>query len=213
MFPLSFAEYRTTRPESKTADQTFQRYLTYGGMPYTTHLNDEQSIDDYLGGVFNTILVKGIVARRPKIDMPAFNEVAAFLADNAGNLTSITDIANRMKQAHTAVSRNTIREYISALCDNYLLFRADRYDIKGKSYLQTTGKYCLGDPGFRFCFLANRSATPVIASRTWSSLNCCAATRQSPSARQAIRRSISAQPMPTECTTTKSRKPFSTARH
>ncbi|WEV63962.1 ATP-binding protein [Bifidobacterium sp. ESL0732] len=153
MFPLSFAEYRTTRPKSETPDQSFERYLTYGGLPYTTYLDDEQSIADYLGGVFNTILVKDIAARRPQIDIPAFSEVAAFLADNVGNLTSLTSIANTMKQEHASVSRNTIREYISALCENYLLFRADRYDIKGKSYLQTTEKYYLGDPGFRFWFL------------------------------------------------------------
>ncbi|MCO6559269.1 MAG: ATP-binding protein [Bifidobacterium sp.] len=153
MFPLSFAEYQTTRPESETSDQSFERYLTYGGLPYTTYLDDEQSIADYLGGVFNTILVKNIATRRPKIDMTAFSEVAAFLADNVGNLTSLTGIANTMKQEHASVSRNTVREYISALCENYLLFRADRYDIKGKSYLQTTEKYYLGDTGFRFWFL------------------------------------------------------------
>ncbi|WEV65745.1 ATP-binding protein [Bifidobacterium sp. ESL0764] len=153
MFPLSFAEYRSTRPESETDDQSFERYLTYGGLPYTAYLDDEQSIADYLGGVFNTILVKDIAVRRPKLDMPAFNAVAAFLADNVGNLTSVNGIANTMKQEHTAVSRNTVQEYIVAMCENYLLFRADRYDLKGKFYLRTTEKYYLGDPGFRFWFL------------------------------------------------------------
>ncbi|WEV72380.1 ATP-binding protein [Bifidobacterium sp. ESL0790] len=153
MFPLSFAEYRTTRPESDTADQSFERYLTYGGLPYTTYLDDEQSIADYLGGVFNTILVKDIAVRHPKIDMPAFNEVAAFLADNVGNITSVKGIADTMKQEHNGISPNTVREYIAALCENYLLFSAGRYNIKGKAYMKTLEKYYLGDPGFRFWFL------------------------------------------------------------
>ncbi|WEV46652.1 ATP-binding protein [Bifidobacterium sp. ESL0690] len=153
MFPLSFAEYRTTRPQSETTDQSFERYLTYGGLPYTTYLDDEQSIADYLSGVFNTILVKDIAVRHPKIDMPAFNEVAAFLADNVGNITSVKGIADTMKQEHKGISPNTVREYIAALCENYLLFRAERYDIKGKAYMKTLEKYYLGDPGFRFWFL------------------------------------------------------------
>ena len=157
MLPLSFKEYRSTRPAGESADRSFERYLTYGGLPYAATLEDDQDIADYLGGVFNTILVKDIARRRPKIDMIAFNEVASFLADNVGNVTSLKGIADTMRQTHRAISMTTVGEYITALKDNYLLFRADRYDIKGKSYLKTMEKYYLGDPGFRFWFLGKSS--------------------------------------------------------
>lgn len=153
MLPLSFREYRGARPDSEPADRSIERYLTYGGLPYAAMLDDDHDIADYLGGVFNTILVKDIAQRRPKTDMVAFGEVAAFLADNVGNITSVKGIADTLKQTRHSVSATTVAEYIAALRDNYLLYRADRYDIKGKSYLKTMEKYYLGDPGFRFWFL------------------------------------------------------------
>ncbi|KFI96892.1 ATP-binding protein [Bifidobacterium stellenboschense] len=153
MLPLSFKEYRSTRPQSESPEQSFNRYLLYGGLPYAATLEHDQDIADYLGGVFNTILVKDIAQRHPRIDTIAFDEVASFLADNVGNITSIKGIADAMKQTHRGISPTTVGEYIVALRENYLLFRADRYDIKGKSYLKTLEKYYLGDPGFRFWFL------------------------------------------------------------
>lgn len=153
MLPLSFKEYRSVRPATETPEQSFGRYLLYGGLPYAATLDSDQDIADYLGGVFNTILVKDIAQRHPRINTAAFNEVASFLADNAGNITSVKGIADAMKQTHRGISPTTVNEYITALRENYLLFRADRYDIKGKAYLKTLEKYYLGDPGFRFWFL------------------------------------------------------------
>ena len=153
MLPLSFREYRGTRPATESPEQSFNRYLLYGGLPYAATLDDDQDIADYLGGVFNTILVKDIALRHPRINTNAFNDVASFLADNAGKITSIKGMADAMKQTHRGISPTTVGEYITALCENYLLFRADRYDIKRKAYLKTLEKYYLGDPGFRFWFL------------------------------------------------------------
>lgn len=88
--------------------------------------------------------------RHPKNDTAAFNDVASFLADNAGNITSVKGVADSMRQTRRGISPTTVGEYIAAMRENYLLFRANRYDIKGKAYLQTMEKYYLGDPGFRF---------------------------------------------------------------
>ena len=153
MLPLSFKEYRSARPANEAEDQSFDRYLTYGGLPYAASLDDDQDIADYLGGVFNTILVKDIARRHPRIDMITFNEVASFLADNVGNPFSFNGIAGTMRQTRKGISPTTVGDYIAALSENYLLFRADRYDLKGKAYLKTMPKYYLGDPGFRFWFL------------------------------------------------------------
>ena len=153
VFPYSFKEFRGTRETDEPIERSFERYVTYGGLPYAVELESDQDIADYLGGVFNTILVKDIAIRRPGINMHAFNEVASFLADNVGNLTSINGIAKQLRQEHRGISANTVDEYVQALLDNYLLFRADRYDIKGKVYLKTLEKYYLGDMGFRFWLL------------------------------------------------------------
>lgn len=95
--------------------------------------------------------------RHPKIDTAAFNDVASFLADNAGNITSVKGVADSMRQTKRGISPTTVGEYIAAMRENYLLFRANRYDIKGKAYLQAMEKYYLGDPGFRFWFLGKTS--------------------------------------------------------
>ena len=95
--------------------------------------------------------------RHPKIDTAAFNDVASFLADNAGNITSVKGVADSMRQTKRGISPTTVGEYIAAMRENYLLFRANRNDIKGKAYLQAMEKYYLGDPGFRFWFLGKTS--------------------------------------------------------
>lgn len=108
--------------------------------------------------MFNTILVKDIAARHPKMDMRAFNTVAEFLADNVGNPTSLNSLANTMTSAGTRISPTTVGQYIAAMIDNYLLFQANRYNVRGKEYLRTNGKYYLGDLGFRFWLLGKPSS-------------------------------------------------------
>lgn len=158
MLPLSFAEYRLARPANEPEETSFNRYLTYGGLPYAATLDNNRDISDYLCDVFNTILVKDIAARHPKMDMRAFNTVAEFLADNVGNPTSLNSLANTMTSAGTRISPTTVGQYIAAMIDNYLLFQANRYNVRGKEYLRTNGKYYLGDLGFRFWLLGKSSS-------------------------------------------------------
>ena len=153
VLPYSFKEFQGTRQSGEPIERSFEHYLTYGGLPYAAKLESDRDIADYLGGVFNTILIKDIAIRRPGINMRAFNEVVSFLADNVGNLTSVNGIAKQLRQEHRGMSANTVDDYVQALRENYLLFRADRYDIKGKAYLKTLEKYYLADLGFRFCLL------------------------------------------------------------
>lgn len=153
MLPFSFAEYRSARGGEENLEDAFNRYLTYGGMPFAARLDDPQSIADYLGGVFNTVLVEDVARRHPRMDMRAFRDLSAFIADNAGNITSRKRLAAGLAQAGTKVSPATIGAYLGALMENYLAFKAGRYDLKGREYLETLEKYYLGDLGFRFWLL------------------------------------------------------------
>jgi hypothetical protein len=157
MHPFSFAEYRTAF-EGVDDDALFDRYLTYGGMPYTVRLSDDQSIADYLGGVFNTIVMADIACRHPRMNMAAFQRTSSFLADNVGNITSLSRISTGLKGAGSNVSVGAVTEYIDALSENYLLYKAPRYNIKGREYLDTLEKYYLADMGFRFWMLGRRQA-------------------------------------------------------
>lgn len=154
MLPLSFAEFRAARQTTamgarETVETSFERYLTYGGLPYATNLEDPQDLSDYLGGVFNTILVADVAKRNPRMDMRAFNDVAAFLADNIGNANSLNSIAGSLKASGRKISPTTVSSYISAMTENYLIFRSRRYDLQGKAWLSTEEKLYLGDLGFR----------------------------------------------------------------
>lgn len=153
MLPFSFAEYWSARGGEENLEDAFNRYLTYGGMPFAARLDNPQSISDYLGGVFNTVLVEDVARRHPRMDMRAFRDLSAFIADNVGNITSRKRLAAGLAQAGTKVSPATIGAYLDALMENYLAFKAGRYDLKGREYLETLEKYYLGDLGFRFWLL------------------------------------------------------------
>lgn len=155
MYPFSFAEYRTAF-SGVDEEALFDRYLTYGGMPYTVNLTDDQSVADYLGGVFNTIVMGDVARRHPRMNMQAFQRTASFLADNVGNITSLNRISSGLKGSGAAVSVGSVSEYVSALTENYLLHKAPRFNIKGREYLETMEKYYLGDLGFRFWLLGKR---------------------------------------------------------
>lgn len=153
MLPLSFAEYRCAFPSNISDDDLFNRYLNYGGLPFTVQLTDDQSIADYLGGVFNTVILEDVARRHPRMNMRSFIDTASFLADNVGNITSRKKISSGLTAAGAKTSPTTVGEYLDALLENYLIFRANRYDLKGKEYLGTLEKYYLGDLGFRFWLL------------------------------------------------------------
>lgn len=153
MLPFSFAEYLSARADESNPDTEFNRYITYGGMPFAAQLDDERSILDYLGGVFSTIVLEDVARRHPRIDMRSFTDTAAFLADNVGNVTSRKRIAAGLSSAGAKANPSTVGNYLDILLENYLLFKAERYDLRGREYLATLEKYYLGDLGFRFWLL------------------------------------------------------------
>ena len=155
LLPLSFAEYRDARAAlADGADDTelINRYLSLGGMPYASLLPTED-VSEYLDGVLNTILVKDVATRHPRISMPVLRALLAFLADNVGNRFSLKTIADTLTANGSKVSPTTVGEYLDALMECYLVFKADPYDAKGRRLLQQGGKYYLGDLGFRHLLL------------------------------------------------------------
>ena len=85
--------------------------------------------------------------------MRSFRDTAAFLADNIGNVTSRKRIASGLTSAGTRTTAATVGNYLDILIDNYLFFKAGRYDLQGRECLATLEKYYLGDLGSRFWLL------------------------------------------------------------
>ena len=114
-------------------------------------------IQNYLGGIYNTILLKDIVARKKVADVLMLESLVRFLFDNIGCETSTKRIADSMTNAGRKISVHTVENYISALTDSFILYRAGRFDVKGKQYLKTGDKYYLVDPGLRYFLLGSQA--------------------------------------------------------
>jgi predicted AAA+ superfamily ATPase len=115
-------------------------------------------IREYLGGIYNTIVLKDIVERKKIADVSMLERVIRFMFDNIGNLCSVKKIADTVVSSGYRISVNTVETYLSALTDSYILYRLGRYDVKGKQYLKTGYKYYLADTGLRFYLLGSKGS-------------------------------------------------------
>ena len=157
MLPLSFKEYISYVGESDLI-MKYNKYLVNSSFPYTLNLQAKQEIRAYLEGIYNSIILKDIATRKNISDISALESIIRFMADNIGNICSSTKIANSMTSAGKKISVPTVESYLTALVDAFVLYKAERYDIKGKQYLNTGAKYYLSDIGLRYYLLGSKKA-------------------------------------------------------
>lgn len=131
-------------------------YLTNSSFPGTLELIRKQDIRMYLEGIYTSIVLKDIVSRKRIADVSMLESVIRYMFDNIGNLCSSTKIANTMTSAGRKISVRTVEAYLEALTDSFILYRADRYDVKGRQYLSVGAKYYLADIGLRYYLLGSR---------------------------------------------------------
>jgi predicted AAA+ superfamily ATPase len=160
MLPLSFREYMSAFDEpASDLSRRYRDYLLNSSFPYTLEFAGNQgAIRDYLGGIYNTVVLKDVVARKNISDVFMLESVIRFLFDNIGNLSSTKKIADSMISAGRKISVHTVETYLTALTDSYILYRAGRYDVKGKQHLKTGDKYYLADLGLRYYLLGSEGA-------------------------------------------------------
>lgn len=158
MFPLSFKEYISAYPGNTNTGALYMNYLQNSSFPGALELARKQDIRVYLEGIYNTILLKDIVTRKKISDPSMLQSVVEFMFDNIGNMCSATKIANAMTSSGRKISVPTVENYLSALCDSFILYKVGRYDIKGKQYLATGAKYYVADIGLRYFILGTKQA-------------------------------------------------------
>jgi predicted AAA+ superfamily ATPase len=156
MLPLSFAEYFEWVGGDKR--NAWNAYYRNGGFPYTVAIEDEDIRRDYLMGIYNTVLLKDIVARKRISDVPLLESVIKFLFDNVGNIVSSNKIADCLISNGRKTTSVTVESYIEALTSAFVLYKADRYDIKGKQYLKSLEKYYLVDLSLRHMLLGDKNS-------------------------------------------------------
>jgi len=157
VFPLSFKEYHDDlakrSPDGKIPhdkEAVFRRYICCGGLPGVARLVGRRAVLEYLEGTFNTIILEDIAARKRRMGINDFMEVAHYMVSLAGEKTSVRGIADSLAVKDKKASPNTVREYLDALqrCD--LLHKTERVDLTTGKHISTFERYYLGDLGMMF---------------------------------------------------------------
>ena len=152
MLPLSFREFCSglRSGAAQTNAQKFDAYLRMSSFPYALRLpGTGREVQEYLTDLYNTVLLKDVVARARIADVTSLEAVTKFLLHNIGSRVSATKIANTLKSAGKGVDQKTVDKYMRSLTDSLLIYEAARYNIKGKQYLSTQSKYYAVDVALR----------------------------------------------------------------
>lgn len=144
-------------------EAAMNKYINYGGLPGLRPfgLDNPETINDYLQGVYNTILVKDIIRRKKIRNVPFLENLIRFIADNIGKPMSATSIQNYMTSNESEVSKNLILKYMKAITEAYLAAAVSRYNIHGKKLLETNDKFYFGDVGIRNFIVGGRRANDI----------------------------------------------------
>ncbi len=154
MLPLSFKEYKETT-ETEDLEEIYRKYISLSSFPYTIELEEDQ-IGKYLGALYNDVIIKDIIIRKNISDESVLKSVAKFALDNIGNLLSANSIANTLTSDGRTVNVRTVEKYLEGFTESFFLYKANRYDIKGKQYLKTCEKYYVCDLGVRYFMLGRK---------------------------------------------------------
>lgn len=156
--------------EMYDTEELFEAYLKFGGMPGIADVGlDWDRALALLDGVYSTVVVRDILEResrrgqRQLTDADLLRKIIMFLADNIGSNVSMTSIGNTLANGgliendrRTKPATQTVQAYVGALLESYIFYEAKRFDIKGKEYLRTLGKYYIVDIGLRNYLLGLR---------------------------------------------------------
>ncbi len=158
MLPLSFAEFRSASATPDNLPKVYADYLSISSFPYAlTFADDRNALNDYLQGIFNTIVVKDIMSRHGIQDPSMLESVVRFAFDNVGNVLSTKRIADTMTANGRKIDTKSVEKYLHALTECFVLYKASRYNIRGKQHLKTMEKYYAVDLGLRQMLLGSRS--------------------------------------------------------
>ncbi|MCL2100654.1 MAG: ATP-binding protein [Fibromonadales bacterium] len=161
MQPLSFKEYvNGTGGNADNLQDKYEQYTRESGFPQTIAFNHEREmINNYLlDSVYKNTVQKDIVQRLKIDDTARLDEVIKFLFDNIGNETSLLGVQRKLKSSGIDISPTTLNTYVKGLLDSYLMYKCERYDIKGKRILESNAKYYAADIGLRTALLGRQDA-------------------------------------------------------
>ena len=155
VYPLDFQEYlyfaATNADEVQLSRQEqFANFLRFGGLPGIHQMKwEEERIMQYLHDIYNSVLLKDVIARNKIRDTALLESIVLYLMDNIGNTFSAKTISDFLKSQGRKLSAETVYNYLKALESAFLIHKVVRFDIKGRRILETQEKYYLSDLGLR----------------------------------------------------------------
>ncbi len=148
IYPLSFREY--TSVYAGSADEAWDDYFTYGGLPLILTRETAEEKADYLTALFQKVYLSDIIDRHKVRNREELDELVDILASAVGSLTNPMKLANTFKSLKKKnISDKTLKKYMDYLMDAFLVSKAVRYDIKGKKYIGSPTKFYFEDVGLR----------------------------------------------------------------
>lgn len=158
MLPLSFKEY-VSAFDNNNYQQLFLDYMRNGGMPGNINIlkSNVNDLDKYLDGIFSTIVYKDIMARNNITDKLLLESVIKYIFDSIGSPISIKKISDTLTSKGISTSNHTVENYITALLESFLIYKVERFDVKGKNLLARDYKYYVVDSGLRSYLLGKKA--------------------------------------------------------
>ncbi len=152
VYPLSFSEYMEAY--DGTEEEALEQYTTFGGLPRILSFKSEFEKSNYLKQLFEKTYLSDIIERNNLQRVDVLDTIINILASSIGSLTNPNKLAKAFESnGIKGISTNTITAYISFLQDAFLIEKSERYDVKGKKYIQTPYKFYFSDIGLRNCRL------------------------------------------------------------
>lgn len=157
VLPFSFKEYCTYHTPYNDIQSMFDMYVAEGGLSGSYVYSDAADKKDYIKEVYSTILTRDLTEKYNLADAHSLTQVANYLMDNIGNITSPNNVSGCLTANNNPTSHVTVRRYIQYLCNAFVFYKVDRYDIRGRKYLESLNKYYLADTGIRYAMLGRRN--------------------------------------------------------
>ncbi len=157
VYPFSFKEYCTYFEIKDNYDEHFDRYIRLGGLSGSYPYKNDSDKEKYIRDVYNTILIRYLVDKYRLGNATVLKKVSEYLMDNVSNISSSRNISTALEDEGSGTNHMTVGKYIEHLCNAFVFYEATRYDVRGKTYLQSLSKYYLADTGIRFAVLGKRN--------------------------------------------------------
>lgn len=167
VLPFSFLEFQTAYKshfptQNLDAATLYTKFITFGGFPYLHNIYEHnENIRDYISGLYATIVLKDIQQRKKISDTILLEKIVKFALVHMGNLLSPKKISDTFVSSGRKTAPLTVEKCLNALCESFLFYKLNRYDIKGKETLKTLEKYYAVDMGLKFFMLGTRGGDEV----------------------------------------------------